>query len=243
MRALIVARRVLTQLRHDHRFLAVSLVAPLMLIFLLKIFFDTMPSGFNVSRYIVPIAAFIIHFLAFLLCAIVLVQERTIGTMDRMIINGFRRIDIIGGYLLGYTALATVQSALGLTTVLWLFDLGYSFITIAGLFGVIWLLAITSVVLGMLVSTFARHEGQVFPFIPLIIVPGVFLSGMIIDIDKLPTWATTLGYLFPLTYANTVIQELIGPETWSTIAINAAILAAYGMVMLGVASKTLREVE
>ena len=125
MRALIVARRVLTQLRHDHRFLAVSLVAPLMLIFLLKIFFDTMPSGFNVSRYIVPIAAFIIHFLAFLLCAIVLVQERTIGTMDRMIINGFRRIDIIGGYLLGYTALATVQSALGLTTVLWLFDLGY----------------------------------------------------------------------------------------------------------------------
>lgn len=241
---LTVAQRVVRQLLRNRWFLALSIIAPLVIVYFLKLFFDTMPEMFDTARYAVPVAAFLVHFLAFLLCAIALVQERTAGTMERMFINGFRRTEIIGGYVLGYLGLATFQAVAALTEVIWLFELDYETETLLTLFGVVWLLAIASVMLGIFVSTFARHEGQVFPFVPLIILPSVFLSGLLMDVEDLPTWAEWLGHALPLFYANTVIQEVIKDngslqEVWG----NLVILAGYGVALLLVASRTLREVE
>ena len=243
-RTFMVARRVVRQLLHNRRFLALSLVAPLLIVYFLKLFFDTMPEGFDVARYIVPVAAFIVHFLAFILCAISLVQERTAGTMERMFINGFRRAEIIGGYMLGFLGLATFQAVAALTEAIWLFELDYDTQTLITLFGVVWLLAIASVMLGIFVSTFARHEGQVFPFIPLIILPSVFLSGLLMDVEDLPTWAEWLGHIFPLFYANDVIQEVIEADgSLGDVWGNLVILAGYGAALLILASRTLPEVE
>jgi ABC-2 type transport system permease protein len=239
-----VARRVVKQLLRNRRFLALSIIGPLVIVYFLKLFFDTMPEGFDTARYAVPVAAFLVHFLAFLLCAIVLVQERTAGTLERMFINGFRRTEVIGGYVLGYLGLATFQAVVALTEVIWLFELDYDEETLLTLFVVVWLLAIASVMLGIFVSTFARHEGQVFPFVPLIIVPSVFLSGLLMDVDELPEWAEWLGHALPLFWANDVIQEIIEPNgalenVWGSFVV----LAAYSVVLLVLASLTLREVE
>lgn len=243
-RTLLVTRRVLSQLIHDRRLLGLSLVAPLVIVYFLKLFLDTMPPGFDAARYAVPVAAFLVHFLAFLLSAVVLVQERTAGTLERMFINGYRRPEIIGGYLLGYLGLATLQAVGALTAVLLLFGLSYDAGTLVTLFVVIWLLAIASVMLGIFISTFARHEGQVFPFVPLITVPSVFLSGLMVDPARLPTWAEWAGRALPLRYANNVIQEMIAPggtlaDTW----LNVVALLGYIVVLLALASWTMREVE
>lgn len=244
VRSLVVGRRVLTQLRHDRRFFAISLIGPLIIIYFLKIFMDTLPPSVPKARYIMPYAAFIIHFLAFLLCAIVLVQERTAGTMSRMFISGFHRAELIGGYIIGYFGLATLQAAVVLAETLFLFELDYDWSTVGLLFGVSWLLAIVSVMLGIFVSTFARHEGHVFPFIPLIILPSFFLSGMMVDVDQLPKWAQLVGLLSPLRYANNAIQEIILPDGDSgVILLNGAILLAYSLVLLAIASTTLQETE
>jgi ABC-2 type transport system permease protein len=243
-RTFTVTRRVVKQLLHNRRFLALSILAPLVIIYFFKFFFDTMPAGFDTARYAVPIAAFFVHFLAFLLCAIVLVQERTAGTLERMFINGFRRTEVIGGYVLGYLGLATFQAVVALTEVIWLFELDYEFDTLLTLFAVVWLLAIASVMLGIFVSTFARHEGQVFPFVPLIIVPSVFLSGLLVDVGELPAWAEWLGHALPLFWANDVIQEVIEPngaleDVWG----NFVVLIGYSVFLLLLASRTLREIE
>ncbi|MGF1470422.1 MAG: ABC transporter permease [Rubrobacteraceae bacterium] len=244
MQTFVVARRVTKQLLRNPRFLALSIVAPLVIIYFLKLFFDTMPPGFDVARYAVPVAAFMVHFLAFVLCAIGLVQERTAETLGRMFINGFVRPQIIGGYVLGYLGLATFQAVVALAETIWLFELDYDTGTLATLFGVIWLLAIASVMLGIFISTFARHEGQVFPFIPLIILPSVFLSGLLVDFDELPTWAEWVGRAFPLHYANNVIQEMIeAGGTLGDVWGNLVTLAAYSLVLLLLASITLRDVE
>lgn len=244
MRTFVIGGRVVRQLLKNPRFLALSIFAPLVIVYFLKLFFDTMPEGFDAARYAVPVAAFIVHFLAFILCAIALVQERTAGTMERMFINGFRRIEVIGGYLLGYLGLATFQAVVALAEAVWLFELDYDAGTLATLFAVVWLLAIASVMLGIFISTFARRESQVFPFIPLIAFPSVFLSGMLVDVDELPTWAEWLGHAFPVLYANDVIQEVIQPngslgDVWG----NFVILALYGLVLLLLASLTLSETE
>lgn len=243
-RALTVARRVVRQLLHNPRFLVLSIVGPLVIVYLLKLFFDTLPEGFDVARYAVPVAAFVVHFLALLLCAISLVQERTAGTMERMFINGFRRAEIIGGYVLGFLGLATFQAVAALSEAIWLFELDYDRETVATLFAVVWLLATASVMLGIFISTFARHEAQIFPFIPLIILPSVFLSGLLVDVDELPEWAALLGHAFPLFWANGVIQEVILPNgTLEDVWTSFVVLAGYGVALLVLASFTLRETE
>jgi ABC-2 type transport system permease protein len=242
--AVIVARGVLRQLWRDRRLLVLSVVAPLVIVYFLKIFFDTLPPNFPVARYAMPVAAFLVHFLAFLLCAIVLVRERTAGTLERMFINGFQRTAIIGGYVLGYLGLATLQAVAALTEVLLLFRLSYPARTLLALFAVIWALAVASVLLGIFISTFARNEGQIFPFIPLIILPSVFLSGLLVQSDRLPGWAQLVGRLLPLYYANKVIQELIRPHgSFGTVWGDFVILAGYSVVLLLLASRTLAEVE
>jgi len=243
-RTLYVTGRVTRQLLHDRRLLALSILAPFVIVYFFKLFFDTMPPGFPVARYAMPIDAFLVHFLAFLLCALVLVQERTGGTLERMFINGYRREEVIGGYVLGYLGLATVQALVALVEAVLLFNLRYSAPILLQLLLVVWLLALASVLLGIFVSTFARHEGQVFPFVPLIILPSVFLSGLLVTVNRLPGWAQVLSHLLPLYYANNAIQEIILPAgNLLHQAGSLAVLCAYSVVLLFLASRTLSEVE
>ena len=244
MNTLIITKRVLRQLQGDKRFLILSMIAPLIIIYFLKLLFNAFPSTVPIINFTLPIGALIVHFLSFLLCAILLVQERTRGTLERMLISGYRRTSIIGGYTLGYLGLATVQAAAVLFESLWLFHLNYSNQTIFILFTVIWLLAVVSVMLGIFISTFARHEGQVFPFIPLIILPSVFLTGLIIDTDALPGWAAFIGKCLPLHYAVNIIHEIIKPEySLYKTYVDFAFLAGYVFVLWILASFSLRETD
>jgi ABC-2 type transport system permease protein len=240
----IIAQRVLNQLKGDRRFLTLSLIAPLIVIYFLKLLFDTFPPFVDIKSYTIPVSAFIVHFLSFILCAILLVQERTRGTLERMMIGGFSKTSIIGGYTLGYFGLATIQAITALAESIWLFNLKYDIETVVLLFIVIWLLAIVSVMLGIFISTFAKHEGQVFPFIPLIILPSVFLTGLIIEPSGLPTWAAIIGKCLPLHYAINIIHEIIKPEyKIADTLIDFGILTGYIFVLLGLASLTLKETE
>ena len=240
----IIARRVLVQLKGDRRFLALSVIGPIILIYFLKLLFTTFPPFVDVKSYTIPISAFIVHFLSFILCAILLVQERTRGTLERMMIGGFSKTSIIGGYTLGYFSLATVQAITVLTESIWLFGLSYDTKTIALLFIVIWLLAIVSVMLGIFISTFAKQEAHVLPFIPLIILPSVFLTGLIIKTDGLPVWAQIIGKCLPLHYAVNIINVIIKPayRIMDTL-VDFGILAGYIFVLLLLASISLKETE
>lgn len=240
----VIAQRVLSQLRGDRRFLTLYIIAPLIIIYFLKLLIDTLPHFVPVVNFIIPVCAFIVHFLSFILCAILLVQERTRGTLERMMIAGFSKTSIIGGYTLGYFGLATFQSITSLTESIWLFNLNYNTETILLLFSVIWLLSIVSVMLGIFISTFAKHEGHVLPFIPLIILPSVFLTGLFIDTVRLPMWAGIIGKCLPLHYAVNIIKEIIRPEYQvSSTFVDFGILTGYIFLLLALASFTLKETE
>lgn len=239
-----VAQRVLRQLRHDKRFIALSLVVPIAVIYVLYIFFDSIDSPFiNPIDYAFPLGAFFVHFLTFVLTAIVLVRERVTETLTRMLVNGYRQLEVILGYLLAYSTLATAQSLLVLVEITWLFKVDFDLATLASIYLVMWLLAVISMSLGILVSTFARNEGQVFPFIPLILLPSIFLSGMIISIEALPGWAQYLSYATPLYYATQVIRSLSSGGALLDQSAALISLPIYGLVVLALSAITLRETE
>jgi ABC-2 type transport system permease protein len=241
-RALAVTRNALAQLGGDRRFVVVSTVVPVVVIYLLKVFWDALNTPLlQQSRFAVPGGAFIVHFVTYVLTAIVLVRERVAGTMERMFISGYRPGEIVAGYLGAYTLLATMQSIVILLWLTFLFDLGLGVGGTLEVFLVMWLMAVVSLALGMLVSNFARNEGQVFPFIPLVMMPPVFLSGMVVSIEALPTWAQVVSRVVPLRYAVDVIHEITD---------GAGVLAAWGSLLmlpamagaiLFLAARTLRE--
>lgn len=234
-----VTIRVLKQLSHDRRFIALTLLVPIVIIYLLWIFFDAVERPFfDVETFVPPVSAFIVHFLTYVLCAIVLVRERSAHTLTRMFVSGYQRVSIIGGYLVAYSLLATLQSLIVLIMLNSLFKLNYDLQTFISMYIVIWLLAIISIALGIFVSNFARNEGQVFPFIPLILMPSVFFSGMIMSVDQLPSWIEPLSYTTPMYYANQTIQDIIGAGGDAAYLIG---LILYGVVILGLAIATLRE--
>ena len=240
----IIAQRVLTQLKGDRRFLMLYFIAPVLIIYFLKLLIDTLPHFVQIVSIAMPICAFIVHFLSFILCAILLVQERTRGTLERMLIAGYSKTSIIGGYTLGYFGLATLQSLIAFAESILLFHLNYSFGTILYMFIVIWLLSVVSVMLGIFISTFAKHEAHVLPFIPLIILPSVFLTGLIIDSDKLPLWAELIGDCLPIHYAINILKEIMHADYQlvNTLA-DFAILVGYIFGLLFLASFTLKETE
>ncbi len=259
MQTIVIAKRVITQLKGDKRFLILSIVAPVIIVYFLKLMFNAltkltvvpMPEMFpmplpqlSTEKFVMPVTAFIVHFLSFILCSILLVQERTRGTLERMLISGYKKSSIILGYVVGYFGLATIQSVVILTEAIYLFDLNFDGKTLVILFMVIWMLAIVSVMLGIFISTFARNEGHIFPFIPLIILPSLFLTGVIVDANELPKVAEIIGYLLPLRYANNIIQIIGKPDyVLSEVILNFGILLGYATALWFLASKTMKETE
>lgn len=193
------------------------------------------------TRFVVPCGAYIVHFATFIVTAIVLVRERVTETLERMFINGYRQAEIVAGYLVGYTALATAVSLIVLTALQSLFNLGYHLGRLAEAFVVIWLLAVISMALGILVSNLARTEGQVIPFIPLVIIPSFLFSGIIVAVDLLPLWARVISRVSPMYYANQVIQEVVAGESLLGNLAAAVMLPVYGALVLGAATVTPRE--
>jgi ABC-2 type transport system permease protein len=237
----VVTNRVLNQLRRDHRFVGISVIFPLIIFYFIKVVFDVLASpAFNISVYVVPYAAFIVHFITFIMTAIVLVRERTAGTLVRMFVSGYNQIEIVSGYLLAYSVLATIQSLLVLIELNGIFELGYDIGQLGSIYLIMWILAIISMAIGMLVSNIARNEGQVFPFIPLVLL-SVILSGILLPIERLPEWVQALSYLTPLYYVNEVLQNLIGGgglfDNWAKLLS----LLVYGLIIVTFATVSLRE--
>lgn len=236
-----VTGRVLGQLRRDRRIVILALLFPLIIIYFVKVLFDAFAGPtFDISIYVVPYSAFIIHFITIMLTTIVLVRERTTGTLARMFVSGYNQVEIIGGYLIAYTLLATLQSLGVMIEINWLFELGFELDLFASLYLIYWLLAVISMAAGILISNFARNEGQALSLLPVVLI-SMIISGIIIPIEKLPEWIQLFSYLSPLYHANLNIQNLIRGGGLLDDLSTLLQLLLYGIVLLATVVITLRE--
>jgi ABC-2 type transport system permease protein len=243
-----VGRRVFLQILRDPRFIGLSLLVPCAIVVLLKLVLDAWPAlervGVDAGENALPAGAFVIYFVAYVLAAIALVRERTSGTLERMLVASFRRGEIVLGYVLGFAGLAFVQATLVVATIALLYDVPNLAHRLPVVMVVVLLLALASIGLGLLVSSTARSEGQIFPFIPAVVVPSLLLSGLLIPFDELSAPLKVLGRLVPLTYAEDVLVPVFrGGQPVADRLGYLVLLAAYGAALVAVASLTLRERE
>lgn len=171
---------------------------------------------------------FLVFFFTFIVSGVSFVRERTTGTLERMLSTPVRRGEIVAGYALGFAGVVTVQSALIATV-----SVKYLDMMLVGSFA--WLLAITlllaatAMTLGMLLSTFARNEFQMFQFVPLVIIPQIFFSGLF-PLETMAPWLRGVGRALPLTYGASALREvMIRGGGWETLRGDVAVLAAFAL--------------
>jgi len=107
-------------------------------------------------------------------------------------------------------------------------------------------LVLGAVSLGLLVSAAARNELQAVQFVPLVLLPQVFLSGLLIPLDQLPDYLRPLSAVLPLTYANEALRAVMikGFELSDPLVLrDIGVLAIFGLVMaIGAVASIRREV-
>ena len=150
---------------------------------------------------------FVVFFFVFLISGMALLKERTSGTLERLLATPVKRSEIVYGYMLSYGFIAILQTAVVVLAAIWLLDVE----VVGNLFHVIIVnvvLALVALAFGILLSTLAKSEFQMMQFIPLVIIPQLFFSG-IIPLSSMGDWAQTVGKFLPLTYSGDAMSQII----------------------------------
>ncbi len=202
---LLTAGRILRQLSHDRRTIALLLVAPVLLMTLLRYLFDDRPAMFDrIGLVMLGVFPFIIMFLV---TSVAMLRERTTGTLERLLTTPLGRLDLLLGYGIAFALAAAVQAGVVSAVAYGLLGLDT-----AGSTGLVVLLAIGNAVLGMaiglLVSAFARTEFQAVQFMPLIVLPQALLCGLFVARDSMVGWLRAISDALPLTYSVQALTEV-----------------------------------
>ncbi|MEL4105278.1 ABC transporter permease [Oscillospiraceae bacterium WX1] len=146
-------------------------------------------------------------FVVFILSGVSFIRERTTGTMERLMLTPVRRLSVAAGYTAGFGVFAAVQSAVLVLYAQSVLGLHFSGSVLLAVLIMV-LLAFTAVATGTFISIFANNEFQVVQFIPVIIIPQIFFSGMI-PIDTLPYHLGLLSYIMPVYYGCTALKAVL----------------------------------
>lgn len=177
------------------------------------------------------LVGFFVFFFVFLISGIGLLNERTTGTLERLLATPIKRGEIVTGYLIGYGLLALIQTVIVVLFAINVLDM----VLVGSIWNVILINVIVALValsLGILLSSFASSEFQMIQFIPLIIVPQIFFSG-IFSIEGMAEWLQVFANFMPLYYAADALKGVMYEGlSLADISSNLYILLAFAAVFI-----------
>ncbi|HWM72961.1 MAG TPA: ABC transporter permease [Nocardioides sp.] len=232
-----VTGRVLTQVRRDHRTLAMLLLVPTLLITLLWWMFEDQGPVFDrLGPALVALFPFIVMFLV---TSVTTLRERSSGTLERLLAMPMGKLDFLLGYALAFGVIAALQSALAVAVSVGLLDLEVA--------GPVWLLTVVAVAdavlgaaLGLFVSAFAQTEFQAVQFMPVVVIPQILLCGLLIDRDEMPDVLGAISDLLPLSYAVDAMQHLTSSTSTGEVWADLAVVGGFVLAGLALGAATLR---
>ncbi len=235
-----VTVRVLTQLRRDHRTVALLLAVPALMLVLLWWMFHGTGAGTGFERLGPPLLALIPFIVMFLVTSVTMLRERSSGTLERLLAMPTGRLDLLAGYAVAFGLAAAVQSTLAVVLCVWALGL-----TVAGPVGLLVVVAVADAVLGtalgLFVSAFARTEFQAVQFMPALVIPQILLCGLFLPRDALPPVLEAISDVLPLSYAvdaMTSVATTSGLEAalWQDLAV----VLGFALAGLALGAATLR---
>jgi ABC-2 type transport system permease protein len=235
--ALATARRVLSQLRHDPRTIALILVVPCVLLTLMRYVFDAQPATFQrVGAATLGIFPFTVMFVV---TSVATLRERTTGTLERLLTMPIAKFDLLIGYALAFGLLAALQSLLASALTLGPLGLDVRGST-AWVIVVAILDGLLGMALGLFVSAFAATEFQAVQFLPAFVLPQLLLCGLFVARDDMAPVLRWISDVLPLTYAVEAMARVQAGLIDHVFARDIAIIAGASVLALGLGAATLR---
>ncbi|MGH3345259.1 MAG: ABC transporter permease [Carbonactinosporaceae bacterium] len=261
----IVWQRDLIRFLRDRARIVVSLLQPVLFLFVLGTGLSSLvpggTGGVDLRTFIFPGAvSMAVMFTSFFMAASI-VWDREFGFLREMLVAPVRRSAIVIGKCCGGATVAAMQGMimLGLAG---LVGVPYSPVLIVTLVAELLLLAFTLTAFGVMVAARIRSFPALMALSQMLLMPLFFLSGALFPLSGLPGWLQTLTHLNPLTYAIDPMRQAVfahvdggaaAARVFSTgvswggwpvpIALELAIVAAMGLVMLGIAILQFRHTE
>ncbi|MEI5908274.1 ABC transporter permease [Bacillus spongiae] len=150
---------------------------------------------------------FFVFFFVFLVSGVSFLRERTSGTLERLLASPLKIWEMVFGYIAGFGIFTFVQASIITWYSIYILDMLMigSFFTV--LF-IIVLLSFSALTLGILLSAFAKNELQMMQFIPIVVVPQVFFSGLF-NLESISEWLNWIGPMTPLYYAGSALKDVM----------------------------------
>src|SRR5438105_6342403 len=253
----VVWERELIRFASDRLRIVTSLVQPLLFLFVLGSGLQRLANagthGVSLKTFIFPgILCISVMFIAMFQAAS-FVWDREFGFMRELMVAPVRRSSIVIGKCLGG---ATVASSQGIIMILLapLVHVPYNVVLILGIFGLQLLLAFAITAFGVMIAVRIKQMQAFFGVMQMVVMPMFFISGALFPASGLPGWLTVLNRIDPLTYAVDPMRRLVfshlsvspaarrvldpGVTWWGwrvPSLLEAAVVAALGLFMLGVA--------
>ncbi|MBI2838445.1 MAG: ABC transporter permease [Acidobacteria bacterium] len=192
--------------------------------------------------YVPAVLAMILMVVTMILSSMGVVREKELGTMEQLIVTPIRPWQLIVGKLFPFAAIGLLDLHLVTALTVWFFGvpLRGSFPLLVGL---TMLFLLTTLGLGLLVSTVVRTQQQaMLASVFFLMIPMIYLSGLIFPIENMPRAIQYVTYLIPLRYYARIIRAIFlrgaGIETlWP----EAVILALVGIGVIAIASLRFRK--
>lgn len=190
--------RVLRQLRHDPRTLALVFLVPIMLLTILKYVFQ------NETRIFQSTAPMMLGIfplvMMFVVSSVAMLRERSAGTLDRLMVSPLNKLDLVAGYAIAFSVIALIQASLSSFVMLKLLGVHIVGGTIELLAGAV-LAALLGMAIGLFASAFARSEFQAVQYMPAIILPQFLTCGLFIPREQMAKLLQWFADVAPLTYS------------------------------------------
>jgi ABC-2 type transport system permease protein len=233
-----IAGRVLRQMHHDPRTVALLIAVPALLVTLLYFIFDGRPAQFDAIGP--PLVGLFPLISMFLVSSITVLRERTTGTLERLLTMPLAKLDILAGYGLAFALLATVQA-----TVVSLVAFGLLGLEVAGTPWAVGALAVGNALLGMalglFVSAFATSEFQAVQFMPAFVLPQLLLCGLFVPREQMASALDVAAGALPMTYAYDSLHRVAADGALGERGtLDVIVLAGAILVALALGAATLR---
>ncbi len=234
---LATARRVLLQVRGDHRTLVLMIAVPCVLLGLLAWIFNGTPVFDGVGAPFLGVFPFVVMFV---ITSVATLRERSSGTLERLLSTPLGKGDFLGGYALAFGLLAVVQALVATGFAIWVCGLD-----VAGPGSLLVVVAVVDAVLGtatgLFVSAFARTEFQAVQFMPAFVLPQFLLCGLLVPRNGLPRVLELVSNVLPLSYAVDAMRTLTTQvDAAGDVGRDVAIVAVFAVGAIALGSLTLR---
>jgi ABC-2 type transport system permease protein len=143
-----------------------------------------------------------------LISIITIVKEKTSGVLSRLYVTPLSALERLLGF-----SLALLTIGVAMTTIVLAMGIGIFGAIVQGslalLFAGATLYALLNIFLAVFLSNFTKNELQAVQMVPLITLPSMALSGMLIPVSSFPAWVQIVAKYIPLYYANRLFEGVM----------------------------------